>query len=140
LRSTMANMGKCRNCNKTVYQLEGVTAIDKVFHKGCLKCDTCGWQLTLTSYKSWENGVYCKNHFPVTGFGEKHATGTEDLGGKQFVSPRDAPKLDVQTSNVVSPRGVAAGTTSLDDVTMKTAANAPKLDTSNKSRQQFINK
>lgn len=24
----------------------------------------------------------------MTGFGEKHASGTEDLGGKQFVSPR----------------------------------------------------
>lgn len=28
--SSMASVGKCRNCSKTVYQLEAVTAIDKV--------------------------------------------------------------------------------------------------------------
>lgn len=27
---SMASCGKCRNCGKTVYQLEAVTAIDKV--------------------------------------------------------------------------------------------------------------
>lgn len=29
-QSSMASVGKCRNCSKTVYQLEAVTAIDKV--------------------------------------------------------------------------------------------------------------
>jgi len=26
--------------------------------------------LTLTNYKAWEDAPYCKNHYPVGGFGD----------------------------------------------------------------------
>lgn len=47
---------------------------------------TCGWQLTLTNYTFWDGFIYCKNHYPVTGFGDgtaKHVSGevkTTDYG------------------------------------------------------------
>jgi hypothetical protein len=41
--------------------------------------ETCGWQLTLTSYKAWEDRIYCSNHFPITGFGEHHVKGKQDI-------------------------------------------------------------
>lgn len=39
------------------------------------------------------------------------------------------PKRDVQRSNVVGATDLARPTTGVNDVNMKTAANAPKLDT-----------
>lgn len=38
LSLSMASVGKCRVCGKTVYQLEAVTAVNSVYHKGCFKC------------------------------------------------------------------------------------------------------
>jgi len=123
----MAVVGKCRKCNKIVYPLEAVTATKYVWHKGCFKCDVCGWQLTLTNYKCWEDGVYCKNHYPVTGFGEKHVLHAENLDSVGFKTAKDAPKLDTQKGQVLTDEKQSPRVT-LDDFQLKIATNAPKLD------------
>mmetsp|Transcript_18480 Transcript_18480/g.32102 ORF Transcript_18480/g.32102 Transcript_18480/m.32102 type:complete len:89 (-) Transcript_18480:53-319(-) len=70
------NLGKCWKCNKSVYQLEGfkfgAPGHESITHKGCFKCvaEGCGWQLELGTYKAFDNLPYCKNHYPVTGFGD----------------------------------------------------------------------
>merc|ERR1711991_900380 len=64
------NLGKCWQCNRSVYQNEGFTfgkPTDKqVTHKGCFKCAEpgCTWQLNSGTYKSYEGTPYCAHHFP----------------------------------------------------------------------------
>eukprot|EP01101_Sappina_pedata_P006943 TRINITY_DN356_c0_g1_i1.p2 TRINITY_DN356_c0_g1~~TRINITY_DN356_c0_g1_i1.p2 ORF type:complete len:175 (+),score=74.75 TRINITY_DN356_c0_g1_i1:26-526(+) len=123
----MASLGKCRNCKKTVYPLEGFTAVNAAFHKGCFKCDTCGWQLTLQSYKNWGEGIYCQSHMPVTGFGTTHVTGNQSTKDKIFQNAVDAPKLDTVNQQI---RGVGKNS-QVPDMAAQTAINAPKLDVIN---------
>jgi len=130
-------MGKCCICDKTTYQLEGLTAgppgKTKVYHKLCFKCATCGWQLNLTNYKFWDDQPYCKNHYPVTGFGDskQHVHGVEQTDGKLIQTALNAPKLDTynQTVRVQD----AKSNYGQDSIEIKNAKNAPKLDTFNQT-------
>uniref|UniRef100_A0A183C2Q4 LIM zinc-binding domain-containing protein n=1 Tax=Globodera pallida TaxID=36090 RepID=A0A183C2Q4_GLOPA len=59
---------KCarEDCGKTVYPLEELKCLDKVWHKGCFKCTDCGMTLSMKSYKGYEKKPYCQAHYPKT--------------------------------------------------------------------------
>jgi len=128
------NLGKCVRCEKSVYDIEGLSAgppgKTKVYHKGCFKCATCNWQLTLTSYKFWEDQPYCKNHYPVTGFGDhsaKHVHGVENVDSKRIETALNAPKLNTVNEQIRLPSGVKPNV-GTDSISISNALNAPKVD------------
>ncbi|KAL5258415.1 hypothetical protein ACHWQZ_G009051 [Mnemiopsis leidyi] len=58
----------CARCQKTVYPVEKLSVLDKVWHKGCFKCETCALTLTLKTYKGYNKSPYCNVHYPTTAF------------------------------------------------------------------------
>jgi len=54
---------KCTACSKTVYNMEGVWADEKPFHKSCWRCAKCTGILKLGSFASMEGIFYCKPCF-----------------------------------------------------------------------------
>jgi hypothetical protein len=60
--SKMVN--KCAKCNKTVYPVEEVKCLDKLWHKACFKCNECGMTLNMKNYKGFDKMPYCNAHVP----------------------------------------------------------------------------
>lgn len=58
----------CARCNKPVYPTERLNCLDKVWHKGCFKCEVCGMTLTMKNYKGYMKKPYCNAHYPTTKF------------------------------------------------------------------------
>lgn len=54
----------CAKCNKTVYPTEKLACLDKIWHKGCFKCDTCEMTLNMKNYKGYKKIPYCNAHYP----------------------------------------------------------------------------
>ncbi|XP_003741346.1 LIM and SH3 domain protein Lasp [Galendromus occidentalis] len=67
----MANK-KCARCQKTVYPIEELKCLDKIWHKQCFKCQECGMVLSMNTYKGLNRLPYCNAHVP-------HATYTTVL-------------------------------------------------------------
>eukprot|EP01132_Coremiostelium_polycephalum_P005797 gene5797-7210_t len=125
----MSNIGNCKKCGVKVYQIEGFLAAKSPYHNSCFKCDTCGWKLTLTTYKSINDKVYCKNHFPVTGLSRgDNVVGTTTTDSKGLQPQLNAPKLDTVNNQV---RGECTTQVTLDSISINKAVSAPKLDTVN---------
>uniref|UniRef100_T1JG37 SH3 domain-containing protein n=1 Tax=Strigamia maritima TaxID=126957 RepID=T1JG37_STRMM len=61
---------KCARCDKTVYPLEELKCLDKVWHKTCFKCQECGMTLNMRTYKGFNRLPYCNAHCPQA----KHTT------------------------------------------------------------------
>ncbi|KAI1721558.1 nebulin repeat domain-containing protein [Ditylenchus destructor] len=59
---------KCarEECGKTVYPMEELKCLDKVWHKGCFRCTSCGMALNMKNYKGYEKKPYCEPHYPKT--------------------------------------------------------------------------
>ncbi|UMM23233.1 hypothetical protein L5515_004055 [Caenorhabditis briggsae] len=59
---------KCarEDCGKTVYPIEELKCLDKVWHKGCFKCTVCGMTLSMKNYKGYDKKPYCDPHYPKT--------------------------------------------------------------------------
>jgi len=57
---------KCVACDKTVYPIEAISAIDKVWHKGCFRCESeeCNIALTLKTFTAVGGQVFCAKHVP----------------------------------------------------------------------------
>jgi hypothetical protein len=55
---------KCSRCDKTVYPIEELKCLDKVWHKGCFKCQECGMALSMKNYKGFNKLPYCNAHCP----------------------------------------------------------------------------
>ncbi|CAG0894739.1 unnamed protein product [Darwinula stevensoni] len=55
---------KCARCEKTVYPLEELKCLDKVWHKLCFKCQECGMSLNMRNYKGFNKLPYCEAHIP----------------------------------------------------------------------------
>ncbi|CAJ0942737.1 unnamed protein product, partial [Mesorhabditis belari] len=53
-------------CGKTVYPLEELKCLDKVWHKSCFKCTVCGMALNMKNYKGYNKMPYCEPHYPKT--------------------------------------------------------------------------
>jgi hypothetical protein len=66
--SVIMNAKKCarEECGKTVYPLEELKCLDKVWHKQCFKCTVCGMTLNMKNYKGYEKKPYCEPHYPKT--------------------------------------------------------------------------
>ncbi|XP_063835852.1 LIM and SH3 domain protein Lasp [Ostrinia nubilalis] len=54
----------CARCEKTVYPTEELKCLDKVWHKGCFKCQECGMTLNMRTYKGYGKLPYCEAHVP----------------------------------------------------------------------------
>lgn len=54
----------CARCNKTVYPTEKLACLDKIWHKGCFKCDSCDMTLNMKNYKGYKKIPYCNAHYP----------------------------------------------------------------------------
>ncbi|XP_041988473.1 LIM and SH3 domain protein Lasp [Aricia agestis] len=63
----------CARCEKTVYPTEELKCLDKVWHKGCFKCQECGMTLNMRTYKGYGKRPYCEAHVPKA----KHTTMAE---------------------------------------------------------------
>ncbi|XP_060808638.1 LIM and SH3 domain protein Lasp isoform X1 [Amyelois transitella] len=63
----------CARCEKTVYPTEELKCLDKVWHKGCFKCQECGMTLNMRTYKGYGKLPYCEAHVPKA----KHTTMAE---------------------------------------------------------------
>ncbi|XP_022114222.1 LIM and SH3 domain protein Lasp isoform X2 [Pieris rapae] len=63
----------CARCVKTVYPTEELKCLDKVWHKGCFKCQECGMTLNMRTYKGYGKLPYCESHVPKA----KHTTMAE---------------------------------------------------------------
>ncbi|CAI5445389.1 unnamed protein product [Caenorhabditis angaria] len=59
---------KCarEECGKTVYPIEELKCLDKVWHKQCFKCTVCGMTLSMKNYKGYDKRPYCEPHYPKT--------------------------------------------------------------------------
>jgi len=57
----------CAICAKSVYPIEEIKAMDKVYHKGCFKCQDpeCSLTLSLKTFKGAGGKVYCQKHVPA---------------------------------------------------------------------------
>ncbi|XP_045508217.1 LIM and SH3 domain protein Lasp isoform X4 [Colias croceus] len=56
----------CARCEKTVYPTEELNCLDKVWHKGCFKCQECGMTLNMRTYKGYGKQPYCEAHVVKT--------------------------------------------------------------------------
>lgn len=57
---------KCAKCEKTVYPTEELKCLDKIWHKGCFKCQVCNMTLNMKNYKGYDKMPYCNAHYPQT--------------------------------------------------------------------------
>ncbi|XP_034243451.1 LIM and SH3 domain protein Lasp isoform X2 [Thrips palmi] len=55
---------KCARCEKTVYPIEELKCLDKIWHKTCFKCKECGMALNMRNYKGFNKDPYCEAHIP----------------------------------------------------------------------------
>lgn len=58
----------CARCQKIVYPTEKLNCLDKIWHKLCFKCQTCGMTLNMKNYKGYKKLPYCNAHYPTTSF------------------------------------------------------------------------
>uniref|UniRef100_A0A0V0G6K6 Putative nebulin repeat protein n=1 Tax=Triatoma dimidiata TaxID=72491 RepID=A0A0V0G6K6_TRIDM len=55
---------KCARCEKTVYPIEELKCLDKIWHKQCFKCQVCNMTLNMRNYKGFNKDPYCEAHIP----------------------------------------------------------------------------
>uniref|UniRef100_A0A6B2FYH3 LIM and SH3 domain protein 1 (Trinotate prediction) n=1 Tax=Myxobolus squamalis TaxID=59785 RepID=A0A6B2FYH3_MYXSQ len=54
----------CAKCSKTVYPVERLSFLDKIWHKSCFSCTECEIVLTTKNAKGFEKNPYCSTHYP----------------------------------------------------------------------------
>ncbi|KAL0268351.1 UNVERIFIED_CONTAM: hypothetical protein PYX00_010325 [Menopon gallinae] len=54
----------CARCEKTVYPIEELKCLDKIWHKQCFKCQVCQMTLNMRNYKGFNKDPYCEAHIP----------------------------------------------------------------------------
>merc|ERR1711962_591416 len=55
---------KCSKCEKTVYPVEELKCLEKIWHKTCFKCQVCNMTLSMKNYKGFDKLPYCGAHVP----------------------------------------------------------------------------
>ncbi|XP_061411828.1 LIM zinc-binding domain-containing Nebulette-like [Lethenteron reissneri] len=58
----------CARCSKTVYPIEKLSCLDKVWHKACFHCEVCKMALNMKNYKGYDKRPYCNMHYPKQSF------------------------------------------------------------------------
>jgi len=56
-------MSKCVKCDQTVYDLEKISELGKIYHKGCFRCKHCDNVLSIKGFAAIEGEPYCKPHY-----------------------------------------------------------------------------
>ncbi|CAL5331573.1 unnamed protein product [Camellia sinensis] len=56
-------LDKCKDCDKTVYFVDLLSADGVTYHKSCFKCSHCKGTLVMSNYSSMDGVLYCKTHF-----------------------------------------------------------------------------
>ncbi|XP_063423106.1 LIM and SH3 domain protein 1-like isoform X12 [Mytilus trossulus] len=56
----------CAKCTKIVYPTEKLNCLDKIWHKGCFKCQSCNMTLNMKNYKGYNKFPYCNAHYPTS--------------------------------------------------------------------------
>ncbi|KAM0978698.1 hypothetical protein ACFX13_014907 [Malus domestica] len=114
---------KCKACDKTVHFIDQLSADGIAYHKTCFKCSHCNGQLSMSSYSSMDEVLYCKPHFEQlfkeTGsFSKKFQTS----GKSQTELTRTPSKLSSMFSGTVDKCAVCTKTVyPLEKVTMEGA-------------------
>jgi hypothetical protein len=102
----MANP-KCKGCDKTVYPVEQIKALDAVWHIPCLKCGVCKTRLNLGNLQSWDKMPYCRTHVPTA----KHTTVSDDVTTLDNKKAQELNSYSHQT-NVATCKGTGEKPTS----------------------------
>jgi hypothetical protein len=117
----MANP-KCKGCEKTVYPVESIKALDATWHQKCLKCGVCNTRLSLTTLHSYDKMPYCRSHVPQV----KATTVADDV---MTVAGREAQKVNSYShqTNVSTQKGTGEKPSqTADDALMAHAKDAQK--------------
>jgi len=86
-RSRIKMSGKnCNKCGKVAYPLESIKSGDDTYHKLCFKCNGCGLQLNLKTFKKHSGQVWCPTCTPK----EKHTQVSDSISTVKALS---APKV-----------------------------------------------
>eukprot|EP01123_Difflugia_compressa_P000207 TRINITY_DN10306_c0_g1_i1.p1 TRINITY_DN10306_c0_g1~~TRINITY_DN10306_c0_g1_i1.p1 ORF type:complete len:141 (-),score=24.29 TRINITY_DN10306_c0_g1_i1:100-522(-) len=101
-----AGAPKCPTCNKTVYANEEVRAIDKAWHKRCLKCAKCAKVLEPGKLNDRDGNVYCNPCYSAVagmkGYGFGVSSESHVSGGAAGVAPSDTSVVDTKTAGGVT--------------------------------------
>ncbi|KAF7262415.1 hypothetical protein EG68_00317 [Paragonimus skrjabini miyazakii] len=62
-RSMSVDKNVCFECGKKVYATEMLCAMERVYHKGCFRCQQCFGRLGVENYHVLDGHPYCKAHF-----------------------------------------------------------------------------
>merc|ERR1712224_951927 len=74
-RRRKSKLEKCVECGKTVYAMERIKALDKIFHASCFKCTHCSTKLNLQTYHDGKGDQYCKNCYATIFGADSHYGG-----------------------------------------------------------------
>lgn len=68
----------CAVCQKAVYPIEVIQALDGAYHKACFRCqeEGCGLVLSLKTFKGVNGKLYCQKHVPVHKPSQTHTMAT----------------------------------------------------------------
>eukprot|EP00004_Rigifila_ramosa_P019074 TRINITY_DN4816_c0_g1_i1.p1 TRINITY_DN4816_c0_g1~~TRINITY_DN4816_c0_g1_i1.p1 ORF type:complete len:654 (-),score=149.03 TRINITY_DN4816_c0_g1_i1:28-1968(-) len=55
--------GACFTCGEQVYQAERIQIDGKVYHRTCFKCTKCNTALTVATFSSFRDQIYCRLHY-----------------------------------------------------------------------------
>jgi len=98
---------KCCECGKIVYVTEKLVILNRIYHKSCFKCTTCGKVLTMKNYAAVGGKSYCQPHYPAPGKDNKEAPppeagshyGDASRGATQLITTEVTP-IDYSTGQV----------------------------------------
>jgi len=87
----------CTACGKTVYPIESLSAADRIWHKGCFKCEAegCNISLTLKTFTVVKGTVFCSKHVPKEKPTAVTAGGTI-VSANALAAPKVAKQLGTQ--------------------------------------------
>eukprot|EP01121_Diplochlamys_sp_Union-15-3_P007267 TRINITY_DN1835_c0_g1_i1.p1 TRINITY_DN1835_c0_g1~~TRINITY_DN1835_c0_g1_i1.p1 ORF type:complete len:119 (-),score=14.65 TRINITY_DN1835_c0_g1_i1:47-403(-) len=78
---------KCPTCGKAVYFAEQVLALNKPWHKQCLKCKQCSKSLSPGQFSDNNGNIYCKSCYAsvigLKGFGHGVSLESHRSGGAE---------------------------------------------------------
>jgi hypothetical protein len=133
---------KCAVCDKSVYEMEKINAINKIFHKSCFTCGAfvqsggCKRTLTLDKYTDHAGEPFCKGCysklFGIKGYG--YGSGAHVLSSYADV-PKQNPLSNVNKSVevetiLVSPPLNADASTEVAPLVTKEPSREPTVDES----------
>eukprot|EP01027_Heterolobosea_sp_BB2_P006797 GEZU01010212.1.p2 GENE.GEZU01010212.1~~GEZU01010212.1.p2 ORF type:complete len:168 (-),score=38.31 GEZU01010212.1:834-1283(-) len=109
---------KCAGCGQVVYFAEQIKALDKYWHKRCLKCITCAKVLALGSFSENNGNPYCKScyasvHGPKGyGFGTPGGGLSVGVSGSAVGGPKSSTTGPTPVTSYIAPKPAPKPTSS----------------------------